>query len=365
MKIHTTKKALADALTLVKKAVLTRSSNPTLTFVHVHPTSDTLYFSSTNLDVDMQVNVPAEVQDPTPFVVAAAAFAQAVKSLKGVLVELRLEDGNLVIASAGSETRLPTGDLEAYPRISFPQEDGDKIAASELRRALNSVWYAADKTAFQKVFKGVQIERRAGVLRAVSSDGYRVAICDVPSTMPEAEPVLIPVPAVKTLIAFLKDGDVELVAREGMLTVKTKRGMMNLRLLDGDFPNYERTIPKNIVLTATLSSGALKEAVKQVAAVADPNANNLVDLTIEGGYLMMEASSELGTSRAAVEVKQEGVESRVLRSFNAKFMLDALSGVVGDVCLSVSGGVAPFIMEPLSKDGYKAVFVVLRNGGGW
>ncbi len=234
------------------------------------------------------------------------------------------------------------------------------LSAADLARALGSVRYAASNEAFQAVFRGLKLERNAGTLRAAASDGYRVALCDVRSDAPEAPPLIIPARSVDELLRLLKDGTVRLLPGEGQLTVITDRARMNLKLLDGDFPDYERVIPKEIKLTATLPAAALKEAVGRVAVLADKNANNRVEFLIQDGALTLTAEGDYGRAQDTLSVTQGGTEQAMSLAFNARHVLDALGAIDGDVRLSFSGSTSPAVFEPAGDSGYRAVMVTLR-----
>ncbi|GGI87023.1 DNA polymerase III subunit beta [Deinococcus wulumuqiensis] len=360
MNITVTKKALTDALSLLERVIPTRSSNPLLTALHVAATDSGLTLSGTSLEIDLQATVPAEVKAPEDFTVPAHLFAQVVRNLGGELVELTLSGAELTVRSAGSDFKLQTGDRDSYPPLTFPDAPGVSLSAADLARALGSVRYAASNEAFQAVFRGLKLERNAGTLRAAASDGYRVALCDVRSDAPEAPPLIIPARSVDELLRLLKDGTVRLLPGEGQLTVITDRARMNLKLLDGDFPDYERVIPKEIKLTATLPAAALKEAVGRVAVLADKNANNRVEFLIQDGALTLTAEGDYGRAQDTLSVTQGGTEQAMSLAFNARHVLDALGAIDGDVRLSFSGSTSPAVFEPAGDSGYRAVMVTLR-----
>lgn len=360
MKITVTKKALTDALSLLERIIPTRS--PTLSALHVAATETALTLSGTSLEIDAQATVPAEVQNPQPFTVPAHLFAQIVRNLGGELATLTLEGGTLTIQAGGSTASLQTGEQDAYPPLTFPDGDSMIFNGPHLHAALDSVRYAASKETFQAVFRGVKLELRGDTARAVASDGYRIALCDFPTGGQKPDTALIiPFRSVDELTRAIANAEtVRLQHGDGQLTVQTDRVKMNIKLLDGEFPDYQRVIPKGFQLTATLPALALKEAVNRVAVLADKNANNRIEFLVEDGKLTLTAEGDYGRAQETLEVQQAGTEPAMSLAINARHVLDALTPIEGDVRLSFSGSTTPAIFEPVSATGYRAVMVALR-----
>ncbi|ANC70347.1 MULTISPECIES: DNA polymerase III subunit beta [Deinococcus] len=360
MKANVTKKTLNEGLGLLERVIPSRSSNPLLTALKVETSEGGLTLSGTNLEIDLSCFVPAEVQQPENFVVPAHLFAQIVRNLGGELVELELSGQELSVRSGGSDFKLQTGDIEAYPPLSFPAQADVSLDGGELSRAFSSVRYAASNEAFQAVFRGIKLEHHGESARVVASDGYRVAIRDFPASG-DGKNLIIPARSVDELIRVLKDGEARFTYGDGMLTVTTDRVKMNLKLLDGDFPDYERVIPKDIKLQVTLPATALKEAVNRVAVLADKNANNRVEFLVSEGTLRLAAEGDYGRAQDTLSVTQGGTEQAMSLAFNARHVLDALGPIDGDAELLFSGSTSPAIFRAVGGGGgYMAVMVTLR-----
>lgn len=361
MKATVTKKTLNEGLSLLERVIPNRSSNPLLTFLKVDAEHAGLTLSGTNLEIDQSCFVPAEVQEPQPFVVPAHLFAQIVRNLGGELVELELTGQELAVRSGGSDFKIQTGDFEAYPPLSFPSQADVSLNAEELAKAFGSVRYAASNEAFQAVFRGIKLEHHAEdeSARVVASDGYRVALKDFPATG-DGRNLIIPARSVDELIRVLKDGEARFTYGDGMLSVTTDRIRMNLKLLDGDFPDYERVIPKDIKLQVTLSATKLKESVGRVAVLADKNANNRIEFMISDGQLRLAAEGDYGRAQDTLDVSQVGGEPAMSVAFNARHVLDALSPIEGEAEILFSGPTSPAIFRPVGSRSYTAVIVALR-----
>ncbi|MGI8747809.1 MAG: DNA polymerase III subunit beta, partial [Deinococcus sp.] len=336
-----------------------RSSNPLLTAIKVEAQGSGLTLSGTNLEIDLSCFVAAEVSEPASFVVPAHLFAQIVRNLGGELVELELSGAELAVRTSGSDFKLQTGDLTAYPELTFSGRADATLDAPELARSLASVRYAASNEAFQAVFRGLKVEQHPDKVRVVASDGFRLALRDFPVSA-EPRSLIVPARSADELVRVLRDGLASLSFGDGLLGVATERFRMNVKLLDGDFPDYERVIPKDIKLRVTLGASALKEAVSRVAVLADKNANNRVEFLISEGTLRLAAEGDYGRAQDTLAVQQEGSEPAMSLGFNAKYVLDALGPIEGEAELLFSGSGSPAMFRGSGDAGYLAVVVPLR-----
>lgn len=358
MKANVTKKMLSDSLSLLERVIPSRSSNPILTSLKVQAEPAGLTLVGTNFEMDLSCFVPAEVNDSASFLVPAHLFSQIVRRLGGELVELELEEQNLSVRSGGTEFKIHLSDLSGYPEIDFPKHADVTFDAAELAQALSSVRYAASNDTFQAVFRGIMLEHRAQTTRVVASDSYRIAIRDFASAG-EGRKIIIPAKSADELIRILKDGQATFTYGEGFLTVHTEKVSMNLKLLDGEFPDYERAIPKEARLSIKVEAHLLREAVARVAILTDKIGNHRIEFLIAEGILRLAAEADYGNAQDSLEVVQTGEPAMTL-SFNAKYLSEALSPIDGEVELSFSGPETPAVLRPISGEGYTAVITALK-----
>ncbi|PYE52797.1 DNA polymerase III subunit beta [Deinococcus yavapaiensis] len=359
MQAQVSRKTLAEGLGLLERIVPSRSSNPLLTSLKVEATPHGLTMSGTNLEIDMACFVAADVDTEAAFVVPAHLFSQIVRNLGGELVELSLQQSELNVKAGGSNFKLQTGELDAYPHLSFPSRAESKLDAKDFARSLSSVRYAASTEAFQAVFRGIKLEGRGTSARVVASDGFRLALRDFPSHG-DTRNLILPARSADEIVRVLRDGDVGISYGEGVLGIITERVRMNVKLLDGEFPDYERVIPRDVKLRVILPAASLKEAVSRVAVLADKNANNRVEFLISEGKLQLAAEGDYGRAQDTLDVMQDGAEPAMSLGFNAKYVLDALGPIEGDAELLFSGPTSPAMFKGTDQGGYLAVVVPLR-----
>ncbi len=360
MNVHVPRKYLADTLGHVERIIPTRSSNSALSLLRIELDETGLIFRGSNLDIDIEARLSADVTGSGRAAVPAQVFGQVIRALPGELVELNFSDSEVEIISQSYGTKLQLANADSAHLASFPSEFQGILNGAQLAKALSHVRYAAAVAEYQAIFRGVKLELSDKRSRAVATDGFRLAYYNFPVASGLEHDLVLPARSVDELIKILTDADAELSVSEGQLSIANAAFRINIKLMEGNFPDYERVIPAQFPISITLDSHKLAEAVSRVAVMADKTANNRVDLFIREGSLQIMAEGSYGRSQEALEVMQEGTEPEMALAYNAKYLVDALGPVDGDLRLSFSGTSSPSVLSSLKDPNYLAMVVPLR-----
>lgn len=384
MKVKVPKTLLTEHVALLERVIPTRSSNPLFTYLGLALTPDALVLFGTNGEVDLEVRLELPTEGEGRFLVPAQPFFQLVRSLPGDQVELDF-GAELSLSSGSFSTRLSLAPDEGYPELFFPSLEGPAepyplqtlLPVEELLKALSHVRYAASNEEYRAIFRGVQLEFSEGGLRSVASDGYRLALYRLAKSQPFAKKVVVPARSVDEMVRVLKgmgEGEVALALGPGVLGLATSGSQgaaatgkgqlrMAVRLMEGEFPDYERVIPKEFPLKAAFEVEVFREALRRVSVLSDRQ-NHRVDLLFEEGRVLLSAEGDYGKGQEEVPVHLEGLPLAV--AYNARYLLEALSPLSGQAVLLLSGPTSPSLVRPgeassgEAAEGYQAVVVPLR-----
>ena len=374
MNITVPKKLLSDQLSLLERIVPSRSANPLYTYLGLYAEEGALILFGTNGEVDLEVRLPAEAQSLPRVLVPAQPFFQLVRSLPGDLVALGLasepgQGGQLELSSGRFRTRLSLAPAEGYPELLVPEGEDKgafplrtRMPPGELVKALTHVRYAASNEEYRAIFRGVQLEFSPQGFRAVASDGYRLALYDLPLPQGFQAKAVVPARSVDEMVRVLKGADgaeADLALGEGVLALALEGGSgvrMALRLMEGEFPDYQRAIPQEFALRVQVEGEALREAVRRVSVLSDRQ-NHRVDLLLEEGRILLSAEGDYGKGQEEVPAQVEGPGMAV--AYNARYLLEALAPVGDRAHLGISGPTSPSLIWG-DGEGYRAVVVPLR-----
>jgi DNA polymerase-3 subunit beta len=358
---HVSRKQLADALSSVERIVPSRSSNPNLSLVKLELAEGVLTLSGSNLDIDIQAALTVDTRDEGSWALPAQVFSQVVRALPGELVELSFAAAELELQSGSYATKLQLVDA-ALPELSFPESYQGRFSGEKLAAALAHVRYAAAVAEYQAIFRGVRLEFDDRHLRAVATDGFRLAYYHLDEATGLDGNIVLPARSVDELTRLLGDGEARLELAAGQDKRASGPNKLNLKLMEGTFPDYQRVIPSTFPVSVIAGAKELLEGVQRVAVMADRTANNRVDLFIRGGTVQLSAEGAYGRSQEALSVVQEGSESEIALAYNADYLLSALRPISGDVRFSFSGPTSPSVLASLQDPSYLAMVVPLRTG---
>ena len=370
MKLSVMQENLARGLSVVSRAVSSRSSLPVLANVLLKTEDAGLKLTATNLEIGITYWVPGKIESDGATTVPARLLTDLVSSLPpGDRVDLELQPGDTLHLKSGRfETNIKGIDAEEFPAIQAAGErPTTRIAQNVLRRALAEVTFAAASDEARPILTGVLARFEGDQLTLAAADNYRIAVRTIPvlDAVPETS-VVIPARALNELARVLADVDdpVEVVlagARNQVLFHLEGVDLVS-RLIDGQFPNYQQVLPQSHNTRAVLDREELLRAVRPAALIAHESAN-IVKLQIGGNGdpgVTVSANAEVGDHVGAVEAAVEGDGTTI--AFNARYLADVLTNVDADqFALELNGPLSPGVFKPVGDDQYVHVVMPVRT----
>jgi DNA polymerase-3 subunit beta len=361
---------LARGLSVVSRAVSSRSTLPVLANVLLKTEDAGLKLTATNLEIGITYWVPGKIETDGATTVPARLLTDLVNSLPaGDRVDLDLQPGDTLHLKSGRfETHVKGIDADEFPAIQTAGErPTTRIAQNVLRKALAEVTFAAASDEARPILTGVLARFEGDQLTLAAADNYRIAVRTIPvlDAVPETS-VVIPARALNELARVLADVDepVEVVLAGGRNQVLFHLEGIDLvsRLIDGQFPNYQQVLPQSHSTRAVLDREELLRAVRPAALIAHESAN-IVKLQIGGdgeAGITVSANAEVGDHVGAVEATVEGDGTTI--AFNARYLADVLSNVDADsFALELNGPLSPGVFKPVGDDRYVHVVMPVRT----
>ncbi len=361
---------LARGLSVVSRAVSSRSTLPVLANVLLKTEDAGLKLTATNLEIGITYWVPGKIDADGAITVPAKLLTDLVNSLpSGDKVDLEVAAGDTLNVKAGRfQTHIKGIDADEFPAI---QTAGDRpttrIAQNVLRRALAETAFAAASDEARPILTGVLAKFEGDQLTLAAADNYRIAVKTIPILDPVPETsVVIPARALNELARVLADVDdpVEVVLAAGRNQVLFHLDGVDLvsRLIDGQFPNYQQVMPQSHATRAVLDREELLRAVRPAALIAHESAN-IVKLQIGGDAepgITVSANAEVGDHVGQVEASVEGDGTTI--AFNARYLADVLTNVTAEqFALELNGPLSPGVFKPIGDDQYVHVVMPVRT----
>lgn len=333
MKIEVLQEQLLGGLGVVSRAVASRAQLPVLSHILIEAKSGGLTLSATDLEIGIKVGVSAKVVEEGTVAVPAKMFMEFLGSLNPGKVEIHLEKETLVLTAPGYRGKFQTIDSDDFPKIVEVDSKTEicKIESKELLIAVDRVAFASAKDTLRPVLTGVLWEFKGKKVRLVSTDGFRLAVEDLATeTKPDQANLLVPSRAVMEVVRLAGDEPIRVghLPATNQIYFVVGESLVVSQLLSGNFPDYQKILPKEFTTEISINKDELLQAMKATHIFARDN-SNMVKWQIEDSKLILLSSSpERGECRVEVPISLEGEDLEII--FNGRYVLDYLSIVSGD-----------------------------------
>jgi len=370
VKLSVMQENLARGLSVVSRAVSTRSTLPVLANVLLRTEDAGLKLTATNLEIGITYWVPGRIEVDGAITVPARLLTDLVNSLPAAeKVDLELSGVDTLHLRCGRfETHIKGIDADEFPAIQAAGErPTTRVSQRVLRKALEEVIFAAATDEARPILTGVLARFEGDKLTLAAADNYRIAVKTIAvlDAVPETS-VVIPARALAEVVRVLADVDdpVELVLASARNQVLFHLEGVDLvsRLIDGQFPNYQQVLPAAHATRAVLEREELLRAIRPAALIASSSAN-IVKLAVaadgEPGVTVT-ATAEVGDYEGQVEAAVEGDGTTI--AFNARYLADVLAHVEAEqFALEFNGPLSPGVFRPVGADDYVHVVMPVRT----
>ncbi|MFC4619713.1 DNA polymerase III subunit beta [Camelliibacillus cellulosilyticus] len=379
LKLSVSRTRLAETVNHVMKAVSSRTTIPILTGIKIVATSDGLTLTGSDSDVSIQAYIPVEeneteyvnIEKTGSVVLPARYFADIVKKLPEDTVDIEVDNRLITrLVSGNSEFSLNGLDAQEYPRLPIIRDDmTTPIRIDLLKHVIRQTVFAVSTSETRPIFTGVHWNIQNGKLSCVATDSLRLAertIAFETESTDNVTDIVIPGRSLNELSKILDDNRenwVDLIVTENQVLFKTKYIRFYSRLLEGNYPDTKALIPNNVKTEIIVDTKRFLHAIDRASLLARDERNNVIKVkTLENNQLeIVSQSLEIGRVNEQVPAKLiEGEEMRI--SFNAKFMMDALSRVdAEEIKLIFTGAMKPLLIKPVGDEGLLMLILPIRT----
>jgi len=366
MKATIERAVLLKSLGHVQSVVERRNTIPILSNVLMEAREDgSLRLMATDLDLQVDESVPADVSQPGATTVSAHTFFDIVRKLpEGSQVELTAAEGKMQVIAGRSRFNLST-----LPRDDFPViAEGDlptrfELPAATLRQIIEKTRFAISSEETRYYLMGIFFHVVDEQLRAAATDGHRLARVTVPRPdgadgMPD---VIVPRKAVQELYRLLEEleGTVEISLSPTKIRFGLGSAILTSKLIDGTFPDYNRVIPTGNDKLLKLDPKSFSAGVDRVSTIASEK-TRAVKISVDRDKVTLSVTSPengIATEELAADYGSDGIEI----GFNAKYLLDILGEIDGDtVEVHLADAAAPTLLRENDKSNALYVLMPMR-----
>jgi DNA polymerase III subunit beta len=366
MELVVRKNDLLRELQLFQGIVERKNTIPILANVLMEANGDEVRFLATDLEVGLRSRCTASVAKSGALTLPAKKFYEIIKSLPETDIRIAEDKGGVKVAADRFDSRMQTLPREDFPTLP---EAGGAVSATLPRAAIREM---VAKTQFaitgedtRYFLNGALFVLRPDSMSLVATDGHRLALVNVPrdgkaGTETDEVRAILPKKTLGELGRLLADGDEDIHYERGEnhLFFDVGGRMLISRMIDGQFPAYERVIPKGNDKHIEFERDRLTNAVKRVALLSNER-SRAVKFQIEQGKVDVTSSSpEIGEAHEMLPVDYSGAPMQIC--FNAQYVLDFLAAVSTDVVsFELKDEVSQAVVKPVGAEGYDYTYVIM------
>ncbi len=370
MELVVRKTDLLRELQLFQGIVERKNTIPILANVLLEAQGDEVKLLATDLEVALRSRCSASVAKSGSLTLPAKKLYEIVKALPETDVRIEEDKNGVKVAADRFDSRMQTLPREDFPTL--PESSGNfsaKLSRDVVKQMIAKTQFAITGEDTRYFLNGALFILRPDAMTLVSTDGHRLALITVPRDKAEGqaaekekeeERVILPRKTLLELSRLLGegDGDIQYEHGENHLFFDIGGRLLISRMIDGQFPAFERVIPKSNDKRVEFDRDRLTSAVRRVALLSNER-SRAVKFQIDKGKVEIASSSpEFGEAKEVLIVDYHSTPVTIC--FNAQYVIDFLGVVETDsVALEFKDEMSQAVMSPIGAEGYSYTYVIM------
>ena len=372
MKATVLQENLLPKVAAVARIASAKSALPVLENILLSAEKGKLTLAATDLETGIKTEVGAKVEKSGALTVPARLLVGLIGNLPPGKVTLSAEKDLLTIEAEGISSRINGLTAEEFPAFTVEGKELFTLKASELKKAIDQVSFAAAQDESRPILTGVLLRIAGGELVLTGVDGFRLAekklkvsVSVKSESGSEAVTLVVPARGLIEVGRLVGGGEVKvLIPEPTQLLFQTEEFSIFTQSLEGEFPDYEQIIPTNFETKLTFEKEEFVKAV-QLTSIFSERGTSVIKLSHQPAKGTAEVSSqeaELGEVKIEIGIKGEGKAGEI--AFNCRYLSDCLGALdSGGIELSLNSALDPALFRAPSDPSYLHVVMPVRLQG--
>ena len=358
MKITCTKKELGEAINTVSKAVAVKTQSPILSGIYMRAEGSRLEFEANNLEIGIKTKIPVNTEIPGEIVVSGKYLQEIHRKLTGDIICISYDDEAKVV-TIQSETisfKLLAMNVEDWVHVKEPEvEVTFTMPVITLKNLIRKTIYACSNDDSRPMFTGCLLNIEGSKVTMVGTNTHRIAIMkdDIYDDIGNMK-YIIPSKALGELVRLADESGnntVTIRCSQKDVDFTFDNVYMKTRLLEGEFPSYEKVIPREATVIARVETAELLAVIDRVG----------LSCKFSGGQLHLSSTSpDIGNAEESIPAQIEGGDMDI--SFNVNYLNEALKVIDTNICvIKMSGHLKPADIREADSDDFIYIVTPIRT----
>ncbi len=365
MKFNINREVLLPALQIVGGVVERRQTLPVLSNLLVSVAPDHMRLLGSDVEVELAVTIAGEFGVSGDLTLPARKLWDICRALpEGVEMRFSVEGGRVLLSSGKSRFTLAT-----WPPRDFPQtkpsdtEVTIRIQQGALKNLLDKTAFAMAQQDVRYYLNGLLLEAQQDRLRAVATDGHRLALCDadVAVSASEDKQLIVPRKGVLELVRLLQDDETEVEIRlsQNHIRIELNNLVFTSKMIDGKFPDYTRVIPEQNDTPVIVDRELLKQSLIRASILSNEKYRGVRILLTQDKLRALTHNPEQEEAEEEIAVQYAGDDLEI--GFNVSYLLDAISIIRTDeISITILDPNSSCLLSPRDESKCKYVVMPMR-----
>lgn len=370
MEFIVSKSDLVRELNLSQGVVEKKTTIPILSNVLVEAADDRVTFTATDLELGIRCSCPARVQKKGAGTIPARKLLDYVRLLPEAEVQVKFQENHWASLVCGrSRTKIAGMSRESFPELPSMPEVIAEFAIGSLAAMISRTVFSISSEESRFTLNGALLLLKPGTITMVATDGHRLALVEKEETVPGLSGpfrALLPRKAMGEILKFAASAEPETTLKfagdDNHLFFQLGDRLLISRKLTGNFPDFERVLPKEQPHIVKIPKDELRGSIERVMQFADERSHSIRVKFAPGEAKVYSSLSDTGESEETVNIEYDGPVMEI--SFNAQYLLDFLRVVTEEqVAFRLKEANSAGELRPVSNEGgllYRYVVMPMR-----
>jgi DNA polymerase-3 subunit beta len=333
MEFTVNKADLVRELNLSQGVVEKKTTIPILSNVLLEASGDRVVLTATDLELGIRCSCPARVKKSGAGTIPAKRLLDYVRLLPDADVQVKVADNNWATLVCGrSRTRIAGMSRESFPDLPVMPPPLAALPAKVLAAMIGRTIFAISSEESRFTLNGALMILKPNGITMVATDGHRLAMTEVQTELPEVivtYKALLPKKAMAELQKLCgeaaPDATIQFSGDDNHLFFQLGERLLLSRKLAGNFPDFERVLPKDSPYSITLNRDEFKAAIDRVSQFTDERSSAIRIQLAPGEIKFYSSVSDTGESEESIPVQYDGAKLEI--GFNAEYLSDFVRAV--------------------------------------
>jgi len=353
------KREFLKGLGLMQSVAGRRTTLPILSHILLEAEKNSLFLTGTDLETGIREELTAKIDQGGKASVSAKKLFEIVKELPEETIHIKKKENQWITIQCGKSVFNLAGlDPEEFPSLpSYSDESFSEVSTVLIKEMIEKTVFAASNEESRYHLNGLLISQikkgERQILRMVATDGHRLSLLDRESHMIKGieKGIIIPKKGVLEIKKIMGDRDggeeMKVYFDQTHGFFKMGKSLMVIRLIDGEFPDYEQVIPKGNDKRVLMEKDKMYASLRRVSTMASERVEG-IKFSVKKNFVELSSyHQDFGDAKEEVEVSYEGPSLEI--GFNARYLMEALSVMdMGDVVMELKDEGSPGIIKPQS-----------------